>query len=378
MTDGQQRKALSAARSLGRAGHRVAVAEVTRFATARFSKYVSLGLVCPDPSAQPDQFIAWLKDAVRRHEIDLVMPMDDHTTRLVVQAAAAGELGAAALVPEPEAFRIAADKGATVELAARAGVRTPRTSSVLKPEVLEGAWGWPVVVKGRHGSGARTIRRAESAAELRRLYREIDMLEPNPVIQEYIPPGRKYDVCLLYTADGEPTAAFVQEELRGYPLWGGPSTLQESVHRPDLVALALALLAPVGWRGPVEVEFLEDPRTGEPVLMEINPRYWASVDLAVACGIDFPRWAAELALGQSPAYPESYPAGRRCRWLLPGDLLHFIANPDRFRMNPPFLRLDPFTHDDILSREDPMPALGFCLAVLRYALDLRMWRLIIR
>lgn len=376
LTDGQQRKTLSAARSLGRAGHRVLVAEVTRFATARYSRYVVEGFVCPDPGGRPDAFQAWLKATVARHGVDCVMPMDDASTEAVI--AIATELGCRSLVPPAAAFAVARDKAATVALAGAAGLRAPRTAPDPDTALAAGV-GWPLVVKARHGSGSRGIRPVATETELRAVYAEISQADPAPLVQEYIPPGRKFDVCLLYDADGRLSASFVQEELRGYPLWGGPSTLQESLHRPDLIDLAARLLAPLQWRGPVEVEFLEDPRTGEPVLMEINPRFWASLDLAVACSVDFPRWTADLALGRTPQLADGYPDGRRCRWLLPGDILHFLANPDRLHMNPGFFQtMDSRTHDDILSWHDPLPAVGFFLAFLRYAFDLRMWRMVIR
>jgi predicted ATP-grasp superfamily ATP-dependent carboligase len=389
LTDGQQRKTLSAARSLGRAGHRVLVAEVTRWATARFSRYVAKGLVCPDPATEPQRFRHWLNRTVVAEQVDCVLPMDDHTTELVIQAAA--RLGAAVLVPTPAQFALARNKGATMTLAREAGVRAPWSAQWAPPSAVadadleawltgqaEGAE-WPLVVKARHGSGARGIRPVANLFELLQAYREIHAVDPHPLVQACIPQGRKFDVCLLFDRSGHLVTSFVQEELRGYPLWGGPSTLQESVERPDLVDLALRLLAPIGWCGPVEVEFMEDPRTGEPVLMEINPRFWASVDLAVRCGVDFPRFTVELALGVVPDAPKEYPVGRRCRWLLPGDLLHFIANPKRLHMNPPFFKtIDSRTHDDILSLDDPLPTLGFCLASLRYSLDFKMWRMILR
>jgi len=376
ITDGQQRKSLSATRSLGRAGHRVLVAEVTRFATARFSRYAAQGLLCPDPQADPDRFDQWLRATVKQYGVDCVLPMDDATTERLI--AAGPTLGAATLLPSEEQFRATRNKGETVGLARRAGVRLPRTTYDLG-EALRGDLGWPVVVKARRSSGARGIRRASDPEALVTALHEITATDLFPILQEYIPPGRKFDICLLYNRSGQLVTSFVQEELRGYPLWGGPSTLQESVDRPDLVQTARRLLEPIGWTGPVEVEFMEDPRTGEPVLMEINPRFWASLDLSVRCGIDFPLWTAALALGGEVAPPESYPTGRRCRWLLPGDILHFFSSPDRFRMEPSVFRpLDARTHDDILSRDDPMPAIGFVLAVLRYLFDSKMWRMIIR
>src|SRR5207253_1451097 len=102
----------------------------------------------------------------------------------------------------------------------------------------------------------------------------------------------------------------------------------------DLVELAQQLLAPIGWRGPAEVEFLEDTRSGEVWLMEINARFWASLALALDCGVDFVQQLATLAGGGTFEPVHAYPVGQRCRWLLPGDILHYLANPRRGTMAP--------------------------------------------
>lgn len=375
LTDGQQRKTLSAARSLGRAGHRVLVAEVTRLALARFSRHTALGLVSPDPAREPGSFLTWMIDTVALHRVDVVIPMDDASTEILSRDG--DRVPAALLLPTAAQFQAGRDKAATLALAERSGVRAPRTASLAR--AAAGELGWPVVVKARLGSGGRGVRLASDPASLRRMADAVPGLAGTHLLMEYIKMGRKYDVGLLYDRSGGCVARFCQEELRGYPLWNGPSTLQESQSRPDLIALAERLLAPIGWRGPVEVEFMEEPQSGEPVLMEINPRFWASLELSVQCGMDFPRWVAELGLGLQPALPDGYPAGLRCRWLLPGDLLHYLSNPDRSRMEPPFFRtMDGRTRDDILDREDPLPALGLAAAVLRHLFDLRMWRMVIR
>jgi len=174
-------------------------------------------------------------------------------------------------------------------------------------------------------------------------------------------------------------ASFVQREVRCFPIPHGPSTVQESVHRPDLVDMAVRLLQAMNWRGLAEVEFMEDPRNGGAVLMEVNPRFWASVHLAIVCGVDFPRLLYLLATGRTVPEVHDYPAGRRCRWLLPGDALHFLVNPERWKMKPGFFDFfDPNTVDDTLSLSDPGPTLGFALAALRYAFDREMWGFIFR
>jgi predicted ATP-grasp superfamily ATP-dependent carboligase len=376
LTDGQQRKTLAAVRSLGGQGDQVFVADETRFSTSRFSRYCHRGLLSPPPD-QTDQYWTWLLDVQRRHDLEVLLPMDDLTTALAVERQ--HQLPYLTLLPTAEQFAVGRDKAKTAALAARAGVRSPRTTearSLAEAETALERLGTSAVLKARVSAGGRGIFFVADAAGVRSAWAKAHAEWGGFLVQERIPLGRKFDVCLLFGASGDLRASFVQEELRWFPLEHGASTLQESVSRPDLVALALQLLSPIGWRGPVEVEFMLDA-AGEPVLMEINPRFWASLALAIRCGVDFPRLTAALAAGRSVSGPDSYPLGVRCRWLLPGDLLH--ASASRFQMDPGFFATyDRRTFDDILSSDDPGPALGVVLAMIRYSCDLKMWRLLMR
>jgi hypothetical protein len=67
-----------------------------------------------------------------------------------------------------------------------------------------------------------------------------------------------------------------------------------------------------------EIEFRRDAK-GRLVLMEINPRLPATVELAVRAGLDFPQLLYLWALGQPLPSPSPYRIGLRLRWL-GGDL----------------------------------------------------------
>jgi protein-tyrosine-phosphatase len=120
------------------------------------------------------------------------------------------------------------------------------------------------------------------------------------------------------------------------------------------------------------VEFKVDAATGVPYLMEINGRFWGSLQLAIDAGVDFPWMLYQLATtgaAQAPAAP--YEAGVRSRWWL-GDLDHLLLRlrkPDAELDLPPgspskaatlasFLRVwDPKTKGEVLRLSDPVPGL---------------------
>lgn len=123
---------------------------------------------------------------------------------------------------------------------------------------------------------------------------------------------------MLY-ADGEVWARFAQVAHRMYPPIGGSSVMRESVELPpDSADAAEALVRAIDLEGYSEIEFRRDAHN-RPLLMEINPRLSASVEIAVQSGVDFPTllfaWAAEAA----PTRVTAYRRGVRMRWL-GGDL----------------------------------------------------------
>jgi len=379
LTNGQLRKTLAAARSLGRRGVPVIVADTTRIHPAGFSKYVRKSLIYPDPRTAPEAFLDWLERTVERERIDIVFPMDDDTLEAAMAGRSRLEALCAVPLPPEGSYRIAADKGSATRRAAEAGVACPRTAqprSFAEAEAWAARFEYPAVIKPRFSSGSRGIRVARDPAELMTAYRAIHERFPWPLIQEFVPPGERFDVCFLYDGEsGAPKAVFAQKELRHFPVERGPSTAQESVVVPALTEAALAIMDGLPWRGVVELEFMVDPRDGVPKFMEINPRFWNSLQMAVTAGIDFPWLQYLMCCGEPLPPPSDYAVGLRCRWLLPGDMLHFLASKERFRMEPPLWagRRSGMT-DDTLSADDPLPTLGLLLACCKYAADPGMWK----
>jgi predicted ATP-grasp superfamily ATP-dependent carboligase len=164
-----------------------------------------------------------------------------------------------------------------------------------------------------------------------------------------------------------------------YPIQGGPSTLREGVEHLEIKELGLSLLKSLNWTGVAMAEFKVDPRDGIPKLMEVNPRFWGSLHLAIISGVDFPYLILRMARGESFDPVISYTIGKRCRWLLFGDILHFLNSPHRFHLDPSFFRFfDPDTSYDIISQEDPLPVLGAMATFFTFLYDPEMKRFLER
>ena len=156
------------------------------------------------------------------------------------------------------------------------------------------------------------------------------------------------------------------------------STLSEGIAIDgELRAHAERLLSAANWFGSSMIEFRVDPE-GRPWLMEVNGRFWGSLQLAIDSGVDSPWLLYQLCLGNEARGPETYAVGRRLRWLL-GDFDHLLLQlrgkgtaeslPAKMAAIGRFLNfLDPQTRLEVLRRDDPAP---FRYELRRWLRDLR-------
>jgi predicted ATP-grasp superfamily ATP-dependent carboligase len=420
VTDGHFRKTLAVVRSLGRKGVEVTVGERTFLNTAFFSKYCSGRILYPSPRRHPGPFIDFLLRDIKKNRYACLFPMEEETLRLVSKYRSEISRHTYLLVPEFEKIEFVRDKGNLVRFAEAHGIPVPRTfysppapsmprSAGLRtgltpphqgggkkgglPEValpLDGGGeggsvnfsdiSVPAVIKPRISSGSFGIVYVQKKEDLAASYQSVHDRYPFPLIQEYIPDGGgTFGLSALFDEQSHVKAAFVHKKLRMYPIQGGPSTLREGVDHPGVMELGLSLLKALNWVGIAMVEFKVDPRDGVPKLMEVNPRFWGSLQLAIFSGVDFPYLILKMAKGERFEPLLHYETGKRCRWLLFGDILHFVNNPGRLHLRPSFFRFfEPNTCDDILSREDPLPLLGAAATFFTFLYDPEMKRFLER
>lgn len=380
--DGMWNKSLAAVRSLGRRGFYVTAGERTRLAAALFSRYCSRRWVYPSPFERSGAFLDLLEQELSKGKYDVLIPMEWSTQALLTQAGNRERIERLVRIPFADAGTACTvnDKAWLMHYARSRGIEVPKTCFIENEDDLgriAGMIDYPVLVKPRESSGSRGILRAAGKDELLRAYAIVHARFPFPIIQECLPPGGDaYGVGLLLNFRSEVRASFVYRRLREYPVSGGPSTLRESVERGDVRETAESLMTSLKWQGVAHAEFRIDPRDGRPKLLEINPRFWGSLSLAVEAGVDFPYLLCRMAMEGDVAPVRDYAVGVRSRWLIPGDLLHFIGNPERFRLEPGFF--DFSMKDDIISRHDPLPVLGRVLSIAPLLFDKEMRRLLRR
>ena len=338
VTDGDQRSALAVVRSLGAAGYPVYVCASRRRSLAGASRYARADALVADPLDDPQRFAADVRALVARWNIGVLIPISDAS--LLASLPDRARMPNVLLpFPDERVVRRIADKAAVLEAASSVGIAVPRQQTARDRDALAAmaaSLEYPVVLKparsvAEHG-GRRAkllVRHAASAAELAAAAGELDPAAyPVLVQQRVIGPGIG---IFLLVWNGETLATFAHQRIREKPPAGGVSVYRESVAaNPELVRRSRALLDVFGWCGVAMVEYKIDARTGRPYLMEINGRFWGSLQLAIDAGVDFPVLLLGAALGKPLAPVTAYTTGVRSRWFW-GDVDHLLARLRRSR-----------------------------------------------
>lgn len=380
VTDGNQRSALAFTRALGRQGISVIVAEKQIPCLASQSKYCSRTLVYRPPSSNPDGFVEDILRELKNRNYDLLIPMTDLTVLLVSENK--DELSRYTRIPFPEKeiFQKACDKAEVLKLAQELKIPIPSTYFVENwDEIknLSSRLSYPVVIKPRRsgflvGNGwvHAGVDYAYSANELILKSQNQNRLLPPPLIQERIT-GPGCGVFVLFNR-GRSRAIFSHKRLREKPPSGGVSVLSESIPvEPQMKHHANCLLEKLNWHGVAMIEFKWDQKDHLAKLMEINPRFWGSLQLAIDSGVNFPYLLYRMTTEGDVKPVWEYRVGMKNRWLL-GDLDHLLVRllksnqklklpsgfPSRWKSLWQFFRFSERNLKyEILTSDDPRPGL---------------------
>jgi predicted ATP-grasp superfamily ATP-dependent carboligase len=346
ITDGNNRAALAITRSLGKKGHKIFIGEKQFGSLAGASKYCYAVMVYPDPVLASDEFVNVLLKQLKALEIDIVLPVADITTFLILENSTDFSTICKLPFSDYKIVTLAADKNYVMKTARQLGVPTPKTLTILhKKDIgnLSVNIPYPVVIKpGRSRIWKdnqwhfTSVSYANDENELKAKLNDTDSSEFPILLQQRIyGPGVGVFVCYN---KGKLIAKFSHRRLREKPPSGGVSVLRESIAvDPTAGDYAEKLLNALGWHGVAMVEFKVDERNNTPNLMEINGRFWGSLQLAIDAGVDFPAILIKT-LENEPVEPVvNYKLGVKTRWLV-GDfdvLLMLLFKSRKYQKLPP-------------------------------------------
>ncbi len=313
-------------RELGRAGVRVIGLANRKHSIGLSSRYLERGIVAGP--ARDDSLVSRIRELGEEYGGAVLLAISE--TDLAWLISNRGEFGQVKVVaPEAETFRRVLDKARTLELAKKAGIRTPMTHAPRSIDEWRSACAairYPVVVKWAdpmlampqlraHKLPLLKLEFAANASELQEIGNRFAPAGIWPLIQEYCP-GRGLGQ-FFFMRKGEAVRRFQHLRIAEWPPEGGFSSVCDAVpltQHQDLQERSIALLNAIGWEGCAMVEYRLDDKSGEAALMEVNGRFWGSFPLAVQAGAGFATLSYYLQGLDEPLPPlQPLQNGLRCR-----------------------------------------------------------------
>jgi len=251
----------------------------------------------PVPPARAPEYVLALDTLCRNLDLQAVVPASE--PEILALGGRCLPCGVPVVSQPREWLGIYADKLATmqalagqVELGAFAD-----GADLLAVGTLVAQCGFPIVVKARQSSGSRSLRVAQSRAELDMALAATSL----PIVQEYLDEsGGEFSVGVFRCTDFETAVAF----KRKLGATVGLSWQAEVIQSPEVCDYALRVTRAAEAMGSLNVQ-LRLTSVG-PRLLEINPRFSSLVAARAACGFRDVEWSLALALGLplcSPSEP---------------------------------------------------------------------------
>ena len=227
-------------------------------------------------------YVPFLEALAREHGVGAVVPLTD----LDIEVLARADLPA--FVPEPEVCAATYDKFAAHELLLRHGLPSPPTC--LPDEEPDE---YPVMVKPRRGSGARSIHPAANREEKDFFVRYV----PEPVMVQRLMGGPEFSIDILCDLDGRCLNAIPRTMIESR---GGESIKGTVVRDPELIELGRTVAEAMPVRGPCTVQAFRDPRFGLGIT-DVNTRFGGAFPApmyAASPGRTYPELIVRIAAGE--------------------------------------------------------------------------------
>lgn len=368
LLDGEGVQVVCMARELNKLGHELTALCAQKISSGYATRYLHHKYKCPDLHHQPDEYREYFYNHLRGNQYDLIIPMGDESAFFLSQV----KPSVMALYPQTicaiedyETFEWANDKQKLMEICERYNIVHPKTRGVTV-ETLQSVAdyvGFPAMIKPNLSAGAKGITRVNSLEEIQASLPAIAKEFGSCTLQQYVEqPDYYYNVMLFRTKEGKTAAYTVIKIQRYFPLKGGSSCYSETVEHPFLVQQCEQCLEKLNWHGFADFDVLEDKRTGELKIIEINPRVPSSLQASFAAGVNYAEvFVDEYLNGGFMGKKYEYKTGQQVRWF--GlDVMWFLMSSQRFSYRPSWFRFwgkNVSYHDGCWA--DPMPMIAGCL-----------------
>ena len=266
---------------------------------------ISKSFSLPYPSGGGESYVSRLSYVKDRYGLDCVIPCLDAELPIYIKYADDLErAGIHTFLPTMKQFRLRG-KDKLNEIAAKIGVRVPRTAVVTSDDMLYEALerlGLPVILKGIFYEAHRAYTSQDAVIH----YRNLVAKWGYPVVVQKIVAGDELNVVGLGDGEGDALGMVAIKKVATTSLgkiWSGVT-----VNHPELLDAAKRFVSEYHWRGPFEFECMvcDD----DVYLIEINPRFPAWVYFATGVGVNLPSMLLRRCLDLPTQPATEYAAGK--------------------------------------------------------------------
>jgi D-aspartate ligase len=237
----------------------------------------------------------------RKINADIIFPIDQPTIRLIAEYRS--EVEKVATLPplaSTTAIDIAADKWLLTNVLEQEGIPHPQSVHFEKGKPADfSGLDFPVLAKPLVGESGRGIERCETLDELT-AFLNSDKSADVYLVQSFI---QGYDIdCSVLCENGEIKAHTIQKSVQPGKNKYEPASTIEFVRQEQVYKITEELMRALNWSGVAHVDMMYDEKYGIPRVLEINPRWWASVIGSLVAGVNFPHLALQMT--QKKAFPQ--------------------------------------------------------------------------
>jgi predicted ATP-grasp superfamily ATP-dependent carboligase len=255
-------------------------------------------------SRNDNEWIEVIKDIVREHKIDVLLP----TTTASIEFAsrnykALSEITHVPPTPEYELLKMAQDKWSFHCFVIEHGLPASptilfadQTNKVSGTEALDSIE-FPVLLKPTQEMGGSGIIKIDKRSDFCSIIEQKKALQPDKryIVQSYIP-GE--DLCLgVCCKEGKILSYVLQKDLSLQNNSFGHQKVMEYIHNDMAIEIGSRLVSSMAWDGMAFIDLRIDSRDNTTKLLEVNPRLGRAFLGALAAGVNFPLNLCYSALG---------------------------------------------------------------------------------
>ena len=265
-----------------------------------------------------DYIVGDLEESVRQINPEFIIPVGSEAVKICSE-----KYRELCLIPTKESLEIALNKDKMVILNSLRDVNYPECRLFSNLEELKlYSRDKNCVVKSSN----------ESLAKFDPLYVKLGSESEFGKIEKYLSGGVKLLMqeqvsgvgrgFFCIAKEGKIISYYMHQRIREIPVTGGSSTAAKSIFCEKMFNISKQIIEYLNWSGPLMIEYKYDEQKEQYYLIELNPKFWGSLDLSYAVGLNFGKTLIEAYSNNVEEQTErKYEVGKKFFWVLDGDLL---------------------------------------------------------